>query len=125
MNRVSLDRCPKCGEEFFEGQTECFMCVDLPLEDDFPRMVPGVCFKCGREEPWWTITMHEPLMGAKYRQLSIKFKLQVPLCMDCHELVQREGSQEYNKYLQVLMQRKYERESHERTFLEEFGRNYL
>lgn len=123
---MDAEKCSSCGEVIPDGQQSCFMCFIEPLEDDFPKMSPSVCFKCGKEKPWHTITMHEPLMGAKYRKLSIQYGLQVPLCYPgCHDEVQEEPSQEYNKYLQVLMQQKFNREQKELNFMKIFGRSYL
>lgn len=123
---MDAERCVSCGAIIPEGQQVCFMCFNAIPEDDFPKMPPGKCFKCKREKPYVAMSMHEPLMGAKYRSLSIKYKLQVPLCLpDCHDYVQREPSQEYNLYLQKLMQQKFERENPHLSFLKIFGRNYL
>ena len=72
------------------------------------------------------MSKHEPLMGHKYKRLSEQYGLSVPLCLpDCHCYVQTEPTQEYNRYLQQLMQRKFERENPKLSFLKVFGRNYL
>lgn len=99
-------------ESFAEAPEEIF---EDPLEQRY------TCYKCKIE---YGITLHEPLMG-KNRQLSIKYKLQVPLCWKCHDEVQREPSQEYNRMLQVIMQRKFILYYPELDFLTIFGRNYL
>jgi hypothetical protein len=118
------DRCVCCGEIIPEGLQVCFACeVDVDENISFSK---AECFKCKKKAPWFTITWHEPLMGNKYKKLSEKYKLQVPLCHPgCHDIVQREPSQEYNKSLQKLMQHKFEREHPELSLLAIFGRNYL
>jgi hypothetical protein len=99
---------------------------DESVLEQTPSFSKGYCFKCGALASQKRITMHEPLMGAKYRNLSIEYGLRVPLCQPgCHELVQEEPSQEYNKYLQILMQQKFERENPDKSFLKIFHRNYL
>lgn len=70
------------------------------------------------------VALHEPLMG-KNRQLSIKYKLQVQLCFDCHRFAHDEPSQEYNNELKKQMQLKFESEHPELDFVKVFGRNYL
>ena len=98
---------------------------DEPILEQELSFSKGCCFKCEALASQKKITLHEPLMGAKYRNLSIQYGLRVPLCADCHEEIQIESSQEYNKYLQILMQEKFERENPNKRFLEVFGRNYL
>lgn len=126
---MDAERCVSCGEIIPEGAQVCFSCMTqdaIPLEDDIPRMNPNECFKCGTKKPFVTISMHEPLMGAKYRRLSRKYGLVVPLCLPgCHDLVQREPSQEYNRMLQKIMQRKFMRDYPHLDFMKIFGRNYL
>jgi len=123
---MDADRCVSCGEIIPEGQQTCFMCFNALPEDDLPKMTPGTCFRCGRSKPYVTMSKHEPLMGNKYKRISEKYGLSVPLCLpDCHDYVQREPSQDYNRYLQMLMQQKFERENRHLSFLEIFGRNYL
>jgi len=117
---MTEERCVCCGEIIPEGLQVCFNCD--PKLEEYISFSKGQCFKCGATR---LITMHEPLMGNKYRDLSVKYDLRVPLCWECHEYVQIEPSQEYNKYLQVLMQEKFNRENENLNFLRIFGRNYL
>ena len=79
------------------------------------------CYRCGAT---YSVALHEPLCG-KNRQLSIKHKLQVPLCFNCHRLAHDEPTQEFNNQLKKEMQLKFE-ETHNRSeFVKIFGRNYL
>lgn len=38
------------------------------------------CFECGS----FTSSLHELIFGNLYRQISIEYNIQVPLCVDCH-----------------------------------------
>lgn len=121
---MTEERCVCCGEIIPEGLHVCYNCE--PKIEKHVSFSKGECFKCKKQRPWVAITMHEPLMGHKYKSLSKKYKLQVPLCLPgCHDIIQTEPSQEYNRYLQVLMQEKFEREHPELSFIAIFGRNYL
>lgn len=80
-----------------------------------------ICFRCGSV---YSISLHEPIMG-KNRKLSIKYKLQVPLCFNCHRLAHDEPSQNFNQELQKQMQIKFESEHPNESFVKIFGRNYL
>lgn len=118
------DRCVCCGEIIPEGLQVCFACD--PKIEEHVSFSKGECFRCKLSPPVVTITMHEPLMGNKYKKLSEKFGLRTPLCLPgCHDFVQKEPSQEYNRHLQKLMQQKFEREHPRLSFLAIFGRNYL
>lgn len=126
---MDAERCTSCGEVIPEGGQVCFNCLhpgSIPEEDDIPLMNPNECFRCERRKPYVTITKHEPLMGAKYRNESRKYGLWVPLCWPgCHNEVQEEKTQEYNRMLQKIMQRKFMRDYPELDFMKIFGRNYL
>ncbi len=102
---IIIDQFAEPPEEIFED----------PLDQRY------TCYKCKIEH---RITLHEPLMG-KNRQLSKKYKLQVPLCWKCHEKVQTESTNEYNDMLKKIMQRKFILYYPELDFLTIFGRNYL
>lgn len=80
-----------------------------------------ICSRCGATN---NVALHEPIMG-KNRKLSIKHKLQVPLCFYCHRFAHDEPTQEYNDSLKIEMQRKFEKEYPELSFIKIFGRNYL
>lgn len=117
-------KCSICGEDLEDE--ECFNCFEDSIETEV--LVPESkehCFKCGVSHLIKTITWHEPLMGAKYRSISVEYKLQVPLCIDCHEFAQTEPSQAYNRYLQPLMQKKFIKENPDKDFMKIIGRNYL
>ncbi len=79
------------------------------------------CYRCGAT---YSVALHEPIHG-KNRQLSIKYKLQVPLCFNCHRLAHDEPSQEFNDELKREMQMKFEETHSTEEFVKIFGRNYL
>jgi hypothetical protein len=121
---MTEERCVCCGEIIPEGLQVCFNCE--PKIEKHVSFSKGECFRCKKCPPEVITTWHEPLMGRKYKRLSEKYGLRVPLCFPgCHEYAQEEPSQEYNRYLQKLMQRKFEREYPHLSFMSIFGRNYL
>jgi hypothetical protein len=65
---------------------------------------------------------HEPLQG-KNRQLSIKYKLQIKLCEECHTKAHKDKV--YKEKLKQDMQRKFEAEHSREEFVKIFGRNYI
>lgn len=69
------------------------------------------------------VAPHEPLMGSKYRKLSIKYGLVIGLCDSCHKLLHADDNINtvYKKEMQELFESKY---SHE-EWMKVFGRNYL
>lgn len=78
------------------------------------------CHRCGSSN---NISLHESLMG-KNRSLSIKYKLQVPLCFDCHRLAHDEPEQSFNEKLKIEMQYLFESSYPNLNFIKIFGRNY-
>ena len=79
------------------------------------------CKRCGET---YMVSLHEPLMGSN-RKTSIKYKLQVPLCFNCHRFAHDEPSQEYNNLLKIQMQIEFEKSYSREFFIKEFGRNYI
>jgi hypothetical protein len=66
---------------------------------------------------------HEPLMGNKFRQLSIKHGLRVKLCNSHHRYAHSFAS--FNQELQRDMQRRFEEKNTREEWMKIFGRNYL
>ncbi len=82
------------------------------------RITEYIPCRCGEAAPEW----HEPLRGSN-RQLSIKYKLQIPLCKKCHD--RTEIDIEFAESLKREMQRKFEdRYSHD-FYMRKFRRNYI
>lgn len=76
------------------------------------------CYICGGI----ATDSHEPLMGNKYRKLSIKYGLQLRLCRPCHRLLH--DKPELNKKYQKEMQCKFESEHGRDEWMKVFGRSY-
>ena len=86
-----------------------------------PDIAPGEyipCHVCRRP----AVTYHEPLMGNKYRQLSIDYDLRIPVCEICHDMFHKKP--ETNEPYQIEMQEKFEASQDFETWMEIFGRNY-
>ncbi len=116
-------QCSKCGEALIEGIDTCFNCP--PSKDDLEEMEllsMNGCVKCGTLV---NLTWHEPIMGHKCRKLSQMYDLKVRACWECHEYIQNEPTQEFNKMLQKRMQRKFKLLNKDLDFLKIFHRNYL
>lgn len=69
------------------------------------------------------VAPHEPLMGSKYRKLSIKHGLVIGVCDPCHKLLHADDTinEQYKQEMQRIFEEKY---SHE-EWMKVFGRNYL
>ena len=77
------------------------------------------CHVCTRP----AVTYHEPLMGSKYRQLSIDYGLRIPVCEECHSIFHLQP--ETNEPYQIEMQEKFESKYTRDKWMIVFGRNYL
>jgi len=77
------------------------------------------CYVCER----LAVTNHEPLMGSKYRQLSIDYNLRIPVCAECHKKMHDDA--DFNEIYQKEMQRRFEEGFDHATWMKIFGRNYL
>jgi len=121
---MDAERCVACGEIIPEGYQVCFACAPDPVAMEKLNFESNMgCVKCKRTTG--RLTWHEPIMGHKARKLSIQYGLRVGAHWDCHEEIQTEPSQEFNKALQKQMQRKFQLFYPHLDFLKIFGRNYL
>ena len=82
-------------------------------------MSHGMCQICG---DYGHLDNHEPLHGSKYRQLSIKYGLQLKVCRMCH--MGLHAKPELNDKYKVVMQARFEREYGHDEWMKVFGRNY-
>lgn len=69
------------------------------------------------------VEYHEPLMGNKYKKLSLKYGLSIPVCRKCHKKMH--DFAEFNKKYQKIMQTDFEKKYSHSEFMKVFGRNYL
>lgn len=80
----------------------------------------GRCYHC-KCRP--VTAPHEPLMGNKYRKLSINHNLVIGVCDECHRLLHSDDK--LNTVYKQEMQRIFEREHGHEEWMRVFGRNYL
>jgi hypothetical protein len=87
----------------------------MPTAEDY-------CYYCGA--PY--ASTHEVYEGSGRRQVSIKYKMQVKLCIICHKDVQEHPLQGRDLELKQEFQRKFEAEGHSRElFRKLFITSYL
>lgn len=77
------------------------------------------CHVCTRP----AVTLHEPLMGNKYRSLSIDYNLRIPVCEICHAKMHKDAR--FNAIYQIEMQQQFEKEFSRELWMDIFARNYL
>jgi hypothetical protein len=68
---------------------------------------------------------HEVYEGNGRRQLSIKYKMQVKVCDECHRDIQLHPLQWRDLELKQEFQRKFEQEHSREEFRKLFGKSYL
>lgn len=78
------------------------------------------CYHCKTRQ---ATAPHEPLMGSKYRKLSIKYGLVIGVCDECHKLLHADDS--INTIYKREMQERFEAEYSHDEWMKVFGRNYL
>jgi len=81
----------------------------------------SICRYCGRTYA----SLHEIYAGTGRRQLCIKYKLQVPLCIYCHKDIQEHPMSGRDLELKKEFQAKFEQEYGHEKFIELFRKNYL
>ena len=77
-----------------------------------------VCFLCHRPAS----EMHHCVFG-RFRKLSDKYGLVVPLCRECHEIVHRNADRAL--MLKQIAQASFDRKYGEGEFIKIFGVNFL
>jgi 5-methylcytosine-specific restriction endonuclease McrA len=83
--------------------------------------INDTCLYCGT--PY--ASTHEVFEGTGRRQLSIKYELQVKLCMKCHKDIQEHPLQGRDLELKKEFQTNFEETHSREDFVKLFGRNYL
>lgn len=79
------------------------------------------CRYCGK--PY--ASTHEVFEGTGRRQLSIKYKMQVKLCLECHEEIQTHPLQGRDLELKQEFQAKFEQQYGHDFYMKCFMSNYL
>ena len=77
------------------------------------------CYLCGTT---FNLQEHHCVFG-RFRKLSDKYGLVVPLCAECHYEVHHEAEQAY--YLKQVAQKAFDKKYGEGKFFEIFGVNFL
>ena len=85
-----------------------------PTEDD-------LCRYCGTSYA----STHEVYEGSGRRQLSIRYGMQVRLCIKCHKDIQEHPLQGRDLELKLEFQKRFEREYSRDMFRKLFGKSYL
>lgn len=91
-----------------------------PLNNPKPT-AEDICRYCG--SPY--ATTHEVFEGIGRRQLSIKYKMQVKVCMRCHADIQLHPLQGRDLELKLEFQRKFEEEYSREFFIKTFTKSNL
>ena len=77
------------------------------------------CYLCGTP---YSLEMHHCVFG-RFRKLSDKYGLIVPLCRECHYEVHHQADQQM--YLKQVAQMKFDEKYGKGKFFEVFGVNFL
>lgn len=83
--------------------------------------IDDICRYCGT--PY--ASTHEIYEGTGRRQQSIKYGMQVKLCMKCHKDIQEHPLKCRDIELKQEYQRKFEEEFSRELFVKVFGKSYL